>query len=74
MSGSEWNIDRITHTLWMPEQRMRFLRDVRLKPLTELPAVLDRWVQHVTALEAARPGIEALRARFQETGTVAGGV
>lgn len=68
MSGGEWTIDGIAHALSVPEQRMRFLRDINLTPLTELPAVLDRWVRHVTALEAARPGIEALRARFQETG------
>ncbi|QKV98318.1 hypothetical protein HUT19_42135 (plasmid) [Streptomyces sp. NA02950] len=68
MSGGEWTIDGIAHALSVPEQRMKFLRDINMTPLTELPAVLDRWVRHVTALEAARPRIEALRGQFQETG------
>jgi hypothetical protein len=68
MSGGEWTIDGIAHALTVPEQRMKFLRAINMTPLTELPAVLERWVRHVTALEAARPGVEALRAQFQETG------
>ncbi|WP_435058462.1 hypothetical protein [Streptomyces sp. bgisy060] len=63
MSSGEWTIDGIAHALGVPEQRMRFLRDINLTPLADLPTVLDRWVRHVTALEAAKPGIDALRAR-----------
>ncbi|MDJ0465046.1 hypothetical protein [Streptomyces sp. H27-C3] len=70
MSSREWTIDGIAHALGVPEQRMKFLRDINLTPLADLPAVLDRWVRHVTALEAAKPGIEALRAQFRERGSL----
>ncbi|CAM5412078.1 hypothetical protein GCM10010329_77120 [Streptomyces spiroverticillatus] len=62
MSSQEWTIDGIAHALGVPDQRMQFLRDINLTPLPDLPAVLDRWVRHVSALEAAKPAIESLRA------------
>ncbi|MGP3951266.1 hypothetical protein [Streptomyces sp. 7N604] len=62
MSSREWTIDGIAHAIGVPEQRQKFLRDINLTPLADLPAVLDRWVRHVIALEAAKPGIQALHA------------
>ncbi|MFD3516250.1 hypothetical protein [Streptomyces sp. NPDC058657] len=63
MSSQEWTIDGIAHALGVPEQRMQFLRDINLTPLPDLPTVIDRWVRHVSALEAAKPAIDTLRAQ-----------
>ncbi|MFF4531571.1 hypothetical protein ACFY1P_20160 [Streptomyces sp. NPDC001407] len=69
MTDREWTIDALAHAL-SPEQRHRFLRDVNLAPLADLPGVLDRWVRHVTQLEQTREQAEDARSHFAAHGSL----
>lgn len=68
MSDASWTIDSIAHALPHPELRATFMREVSFTEVSELPAILDRYVRFIEKIEADRPRIEALRARIGENG------
>lgn len=67
-SEQHWTIDSIAHALPHPLTRQKFLAEVNLAPVGELPAVLGRWVGVAQDWIEAQPRIEALRQHVKDHG------
>ncbi|MER6432090.1 hypothetical protein ABT272_30850 [Streptomyces sp900105245] len=67
-SQDKWTVDGIHHALPHSRLRQQLLSDVNLTPIDDLPARLQGWTDAVRTLEAARPGIEAVRAYVKKHG------
>lgn len=61
-------IDAITHALPHPELRARFMREVNLTDIDQLPDVIARWQRFVEKWEAGKPERDALIAYVREHG------
>jgi hypothetical protein len=71
MSTSQpWTIDSIAHALPHPELRATFMRDVSFTDVSELPAILDRWVHFIQEFESDRDRLERLRSLIRENGSL----
>lgn len=60
MSEQQWTIDSIAHALPHPVTRQKFLAEINLAPVDELPAVIDKWVTLVERLEASKPALDKI--------------
>lgn len=58
MSEQTWTIDLIAHALPHPLTRQKFLSEINLAPVEQLPEVVARWVRLVERLDASRPALE----------------
>nr|WP_260611414.1 hypothetical protein [Streptomyces sp. WAC04770] len=65
---------RLHVALLRSASRQQLLRDVNLTAVGDLPAVLDGWAWAAGQLEAARPRIEAARARMKTCGVLPEGL
>ncbi|WP_239009018.1 hypothetical protein [Streptomyces sp. CFMR 7] len=54
--------------------RQQLLQDANLTPIEDLPAALDGWASAAEQFEAARPRIEAARARMKTYGVLPDGL
>ncbi|MEV8548352.1 hypothetical protein AB0L04_00655 [Streptomyces glaucescens] len=68
MREQTWTIDSIAHALPHPVTRQKFLAEVNLAPVDQLPTVVDKWVRFVEQWEAGRDHVERLRDHFKEHG------
>ena len=58
MSEQPWTIDSIAHALPHPVTRQKFLAEINLAPVDELPDVIGKWVSLVERLAASKPALE----------------
>jgi len=65
---SDWTIDSIAHALPHPVTRQKFLSEINLAPVDQLPTVIDKWVAFIDRWNAGRDHAERLRDYFTEHG------
>jgi len=68
MREQTWTIDSIAHALPHPVTRQKFLTEINLAPVDQLPTVVDKWVRFIEQWEAGRDHAEQLRDHFKEHG------
>lgn len=68
MSETPWTLDSIAHALPHPVTRQKFLSEINLAPVDQLPSVVDKWVAIIDRWESGRERVDRLRAYFTEHG------
>ncbi|ALC31629.1 hypothetical protein ABE83_00335 [Streptomyces sp. CFMR 7] len=69
-----WTVGRLHVALPRSAPRQQLLQDANLTPIEDLPAALDGWASAAEQFEAARPRIEAARARMKTYGVLPDGL
>ncbi len=70
MPSEPWTIDSIAHALPHPVTRQKFLAEINLAPVDQLPALLQRWIRVAQEWADAGPRIQALRDHYKQHGTL----